>query len=315
MTRLADDIAGVRATSRLGSGLLLALLSAASFGMAGALARGLLEAGWSPGAVVLVRLSVGALALAPFALIALRGRWWLLRAQLRPVLIYGALGMAGTQFCYFSAVSTMDVAPALLIEFTAPVAIVGWLWLRRGQRPRPLTVLGACSAIAGLVFALDLASGADIAWTGAAWAFAAMIGNAAYFLISGETDGVLPPITLAGAGLVLSAVILGVLGAIGILPMHANFDSAVYAIGETPWWAPLVALGVIAAAIAYTTGTAATRRLGSRLASFVALIEVVASALFAWLLLDQQPGPAVIVGGLLIITGVVLVRLGDRDVA
>jgi drug/metabolite transporter (DMT)-like permease len=315
MTRLADDSAGVRAPSRLASGLLLALLSAASFGISGALARGLLEAGWSPGAVVLARLSVGALALAPFALITLRGRWWLLRAQARPVLIYGALGMAGTQFCYFSAVSTMDVAPALLIEFTAPVAIVGWLWLRRGQRPRPLTVLGACSAIAGLVFALDLASGADIAWTGAAWAFAAMIGNAAYFLVSGETDGVLPPITLAGAGLVLSAVILAVLGAIGFLPMRANFDPAVYAIGETPWWAPLVALGVIAAAIAYTTGTAATRRLGSRLASFVALIEVVTSALFAWLLLDQRPGPAVIVGGLLIITGVVLVRLGDRDMA
>lgn len=239
----------------------------------------------------------------------------MLRAQLRPVLIYGALGMAGTQFCYFSAVSTMDVAPALLIEFTAPVAIVGWLWLRRGQRPRPLTVLGACSAIVGLVFALDLASGADIAWAGAAWAFAAMIGNAAYFLVSGETDGVLPPITLAGAGLVLSTIILALLGVTGILPMRANLDPAVYAIGETPWWAPLVALGVIAAAIAYTTGTAATRRLGSRLASFVALIEVVTSALFAWLLLDQQPGPAVVLGGVLIITGVVLVRLADREPA
>ncbi|MEB3369610.1 EamA family transporter [Saccharopolyspora mangrovi] len=313
MTQLADDSAGVRVAPGISGGLLLALLSAGSFGMSGALARGLLEAGWSPGAVVLARLSVGALVLAPFALIALRGRWWLLRAQARPVLIYGALGMAGTQFCYFSAVSTMDVAPALLIEFTAPVAIVGWLWLRRGQRPGPLTLLGAASAIAGLVFALDLASGADVAWTGAAWAFAAMIGNAAYFLISGETDGVLPPITLAGVGLALSAVILAVLGAVGILPMHATFDPAAYAIGETPWWAPLVALGVVSAAVAYVTGTAATRRLGSRLASFVALTEVLASALFAWALLDQRPGAAIVLGGLLIITGVVLVRLGDRN--
>ncbi|MDI2032420.1 EamA family transporter [Saccharopolyspora sp. TS4A08] len=302
----------MRVPPGIGSGLLLALLSAASFGMAGALARGLLEAGWSPGAVVLVRLSVGALTLAPFALIALRGRWSLLRTQARPVLIYGALGMAGTQFCYFSAVSTMDVAPALLIEFTAPVAIVGWLWLRKGQRPRRLTLVGAASAIAGLVFALDLASGADVAWTGAAWAFAAMIGNAAYFLVSGETEGALPPITLAGAGLVLSAAILAVLGVVGILPMHATFTTATYAIGETPWWAPLIALGVLSAAVAYVTGTAATRRLGSRLASFVALTEVLASALFAWALLDQRPGPAVVLGGLLIITGVVLVRLGDR---
>ncbi|RRO15085.1 DMT family transporter [Saccharopolyspora rhizosphaerae] len=313
MTQLANDRAGVRAAPHLGGGLLLALLSAGTFGMSGALARGLLESGWSPGAVVLARLSVGALALAPFALIALRGRWRLLRAQTRPVLIYGGLGMAGTQFCYFSAVSTMDVAPALLIEFTAPVAIVGWLWLRRGQRPTALTLLGAASAIAGLVFALDLASGAGVAWAGAAWAFAAMIGNAAYFLISGETEGVLPPITLAGVGLALSAGILALLGAIGILPMHASSAPAAYAIGGTPWWAPVVALGVLSAAVAYATGTAATRRLGSRLASFVALTEVLASALFAWALLDQRPGVAVVLGGVLIIGGVVLVRLGDRS--
>ena len=315
MTRLENDSAGASAAPALGGGLLLALLSAGSFGVAGALARGLIEAGWSPGAVVLVRLGVGALTLLPFALIALRGRWWLLRAQRRPVLVYGVLGLAGTQFCYFSAVSTMDVAPALLIEFTAPVAIVGWLWLRRGQRPRPLTVLGACSALAGLVFALDLASGAEVAWPGAAWAFAAMIGNAAYFLVSGETGGDLPPIALAGAGLTVAALTLALLGAVGILPMRATSDPAVYAIGETPWWAPLLALGVIAGAVAYATGTAAARRLGSRLASFVALLEVVASALVAWSLLDQQLGPAVVLGGVLIITGVVLVRLADREPA
>ena len=45
--------------------------------------------------------------------------------------------------CYFSAVAKMDVGPALLIEYTAPAAVVAWLWLRRGQRPSRLTVTGA----------------------------------------------------------------------------------------------------------------------------------------------------------------------------
>ncbi|MFC7342341.1 EamA family transporter [Saccharopolyspora griseoalba] len=311
MTRLEDDSAGVRVAPRFSGGLALAVLSAASFGMSGALARGLLEAGWSPGAVVLARLSIGAAALAPFAIAALRGRWRSLRAQLRPLLVYGALGLAGTQFCYFSAVRTMDVAPALLIEFTAPIAIVLWLWVRRGQRPRPLTALGAGTAVLGLVFALDLASGAEVAWTGALWAFAAMIGNAAYFLISGETEDVLPPIALAGTGLAIAAAVLAALGAIGVLPMRANVASAGYAIGTGPWWAPLLALGLISAALAYASGTAAIRRLGSRVGSFVALLEVVAAALFAWLLLDQRPGFSVLLGGLLIIAGVVLVRRAE----
>lgn len=311
MTRIDDDSAGVRIGRRSNGGLALAVISAASFGMAGPLARGLLEAGWSPGAVVLARLSVGAVVLSPFAITALRGRWGLLRTQLRPLLVYGALGLAGTQFCYFSAVGTMDVAPALLIEFTAPIAIVLWLWARRGQRPQPLTLLGGGAAVLGLVFALDLASGAEVAWTGALWAFAAMIGNAAYFLISGETEDVLPPIALAGAGLAVAAAVLAVLGVIGILPMHVNFASAGYAVGAGPWWVPLLTLGLISAALAYASGTAAIRRLGSRVGSFVALLEVVAAALFAWLLLDQRPGLSVLLGGLLIITGVVLVRRAE----
>ena len=59
------------------------------------------------------------------------------------VLLFGAVPVAGAQFAYFSAVERMDVGPALLIEYTAPAAVVVWLWLRHGERPGPLTVAGA----------------------------------------------------------------------------------------------------------------------------------------------------------------------------
>ncbi len=81
------------------------------------------------------------------------------------------------------------------------------------------------------------------------------------------------------------------------------------------WWVPLLVLGVVTAAIAYTTGIAAGRRLGSRLASFVALLEVVAGVLFAWLLLDELPRPVQLVGGVLILAGVVVVKLGEQTTA
>ena len=82
-----------------------------------------------------------------------------------------------------------------------------------------------------------------------------------------------------------------------------------------PFWLPLVGLGVVTAAVAYTTGIAAGRRLGSRLASFVALLEVVAALLFAWLLLDELPQAVQFVGGALILLGVVGVKLGERGTA
>src|SRR5919206_1269103 len=263
MTQLANDTRGVttiRSSRRLGGGVLLAVISATSFGMSGSLARGLMSAGWSPGAIVLARIGIAALVLAPFAAISLRGRWRLVRGQIPQILVYGLVAVAGAQFCYFSAVATMDVAPALLIEYTAPAAVVGWLWIRHGQRPRPLTIAGAGLAAVGLVLVLDLLSGAHLAWSGVAWALAAMVGATAYFLISADGDSGVPPLALAGIGLTIGAVALAVLGAVGVLPMHASSRAATYAIATMSWWEPLLVLGLVTAALAYTTGIAASRR-------------------------------------------------------
>ena len=72
---------------------------------------------------------------------------------------------------------------------------------------------------------------------------------------------------------------------------------------------------VVTAAFAYVTGIAAGRRLGSRLASFVALLEVVTAVVFAWVLLDELPRPVQLVGGLVVLAGVVVVKLGEEAVA
>jgi drug/metabolite transporter (DMT)-like permease len=297
---------------RAAGGLMLALVSATSFGLSGALAGGLLHAGWSAGAAVLCRVAIAAGVVAPMAVRALGGRWDLLAANWRLIAAYGAIAVAGTQFCYFSAIGQMDVGPALLIEYTAPAAIVGWLWLRHGERPAPLTLAGAAIAAAGLVLVLDLVSGADLAVSGVGWALAAMLGAAVYFVLSARADTGLPALSLAGAGLLAGALLLGLLGASGLLPLRASTASATYADVAVPWWLPLAGLGVVTAAVAYTTGIAATRILGSRLASFVALLEVVAAVGFAWLLLAQLPGAAQLAGGVLILLGIAVVRAAER---
>jgi len=313
---MAHDSHGTLAAgSRVASGLGFALVSAASFGMSGALARQLLDGGWSAGAIVLVRVGLAALVVVPFGLVALRGRWTLLRRNTGVVVVYGALAVAGAQFCYFSAVAHMQVGPALLIEYTAPAAVVVWLWLRHGQRPGAVTLAGAGLAAAGLVLVLDLLSGADLSLPGVLWALAAMVGAATYFVISADEGNGLPPMVLAAAGLVLGAVVLAVLGLVGLLPMRASTQDVSYAGRAVAWWVPLVVLGVVTAAVAYATGIAASRRLGSRLASFVALLEVVAGVVFAWLLLDELPRTVQLLGGLLVLAGVVAVKMGERATA
>jgi len=302
------------AATRLTAGLAFAVVSAVSFGMAGGLARGLIEVGWSPGAMTLVRVSLAAVALTPFGLTAMRGRWRLLRGNLGLLVIYGVVAVAGAQFCYFSAVQHMQVGPAILIEFTAPAAVVVFLWLRHGQRPGRMTLAGAGLAALGLVLVLDLVSGADLSVRGVLWSLGAMLGCATYFIISADEDNGLPPLVLAWGGLLVGAVGLGLLGLVGLLPMRASTASASYAGMDVAWWAPLAVLGLVSAALAYVAGIAAGRRLGSRLASFVALLEVVASVCWAWLLLGQLPGAVQLLGGALILAGVVAVKAGERSV-
>jgi drug/metabolite transporter (DMT)-like permease len=94
------------------------VVSAVAFGTSGALGRGLLDTGWSPGALTLVRVGLAAVLVLPFGLRALRGRWELLRRNAALIATYGVLAVAGSQFCYFSAVVHMQVAPALRIEDT-----------------------------------------------------------------------------------------------------------------------------------------------------------------------------------------------------
>ncbi|WP_312172630.1 EamA family transporter [Microbacterium sp.] len=292
-------------------GLPLAIGAAFAFGMSGAWARGLIDAGWTPGAAVTVRVWVAALVLLVPTILSLRGRWGTLRKNAGMVAAYGLLAVTATQLCYFQAVAVMDVGLALLIEYTAPIAVILWLWLRRGERPTRRSVIGAAIAFVGLVLMLDIITGAEVDVAGILWALAAMVGAATYFLLSAKADTGLPPIALAGGGLLLGAVALTVAGLVGILPIAWTTDDIAYRFGTVPWFVPVLAIGLIATALAYVLGIASTRMLGSRLASFIALSEVVAALLFGWLLLGQLPDLLQAVGAALVLVGVVVVKLGE----
>lgn len=311
MSSVMDAMTHDTPRARVGAGLLVALGAAFSFGMSGAWARGLIDAGWTPGAAVTARVWVAALVLLIPTLIALRGRWGLVRRHLGMIAVYGLLAVAATQLFYFQAVAVMDVGIALLIEYTAPIAVVLWLWLRRGEKPSGRSIAGAAVAFVGLVLMLDILTGARVDLGGILWALGAMVGAATYFVLSGRSDTGLPPIALAGLGLLLGALGFTVAGLTGILPMTWTTVDVSYRFGTVPWFVPVLAMGVVATAVAYTLGIASTRMLGSRLASFVALAEVVAALLFGWLLLGQLPNGVQAIGGVLVLAGVVLVKLGE----
>ena len=119
-------------------------------------------------------------------------------------------------------------------------------------------------------------------------------------------------LALAGAVVVYAVVAVAVLSVLGASGTAASTAPVGFVGLTVPWWLPVVLLGVVSAALAYASGIAATRSLGARLASFVALSEVLAALVFAWLLLGEVPRAVQLAGGVLILGGVVAVKRGER---
>ncbi|NMH95139.1 DMT family transporter [Pseudonocardia bannensis] len=291
-------------------GLGLAVLSALSFGLSGPFAKALIDAGWSAGGAVLVRLGGAAVVLA-LVLAAVRpGVVAAVRADGLALLLYGVLAMAGVQVAFFNAVRYMPVSVALLLEYLGPIVVIGWVWLVRRQPPSPRTLLGGVVAMLGLTLVVEVWTGVGLRWEGVAWGLLAAACQASYFLVADRAGATTPPLVLAGVGMGVGVMTVALLGLVGLLPVVVDVAAAPVLLGgaDIGWPAAAVVLVLVSTVFAYLTGVAAIARIGASRGSLVALLEVVASAVASWLLLAEVPSAMQVAGGVLILAGVVLTR-------
>lgn len=291
--------------------LLLALISAAAFALSGSFAKSLFDVGWSPGAAVAARIGGAAAVLLIPVIVTLVRNWAAVKGSLGRVAIYGVVPIALCQLFYFNAVQHLSVGVALLLEYLSPVLLVGWAWAMTRQRPRVLTIIGAVSAMAGLVLVLDLAGSQKVSVEGILWGLAAAVCSAVYFIMSARSGDNVPPILMAGGGMAVGAVMIIGLGIAGILPMAFTFEYPVFAGMQVHWLVPVLGLVLITTVFAYVVGIVSTRGLGSKVASFMALFEVLFAVVWAWILLGELPRAIQLLGGVAIMGGVVLVRLDE----
>jgi len=294
--------------SSTSAGLVAALVSAVAFGTSGAFVKPLLEAGWSPAAAVTARALAGGVVLLPFVLVALRGRWAALWRGRWRVLGMGAIAVAYAQLAYFAAIRRIPVSTALLVEYLAPLLLVGFAWATTRRMPGPTVLAGSALAVGGLVLVIGPGALHAVDPIGLVYAFGASIGCALYFVIAARPSDGLPPVVLAGAGLLVGGAVLAAAGATGVLRFTTTYGDLPLLGSQRPWWVPLLVVAVVGTALAYAAGITGSGLLGSRLASFIGLLEVVSAALWAWLLLGERLTPLQLVGGVLILGGIAAVR-------
>ena len=213
------------------------------------------------------------------------------------MLAYRVVAIALAQLCYFSAVQYLSVGVALLLEYLAPVILIAWHWARTQRRPARPVLAGAGLSIVGLAFVLDLRTGLTLNPVGVVWVWVPPCVSARTSSSARTRDPMHnPPAAVDDSrDWHRCGDLTGRLGG-GILPLAAQTGVTVLADRAVGWWLPALLLILISAVLAYPSGIVAVRRLGSSLASFVSLTEVIFAVVLAFVLLGQRPGPMQLLG-------------------
>ena len=302
-------------TQSRNTGMIIAVLTAIAFAGSGPFVKPLLIAGWSPGAAVIIRMIGAAVIILPIALRQTRHDLGVWRRRWRWILGYGLIAMAACQYFYYASISLMPVGIALLIQYLAPVLLLMAAWVQTKHRPASMSLVGAALSVAGLLLALDLGSaGGGLNPVGILLAACAAVSVCGYYLMAAAIPDDLPPTALIGGGLVIGATSLSLVGATGLIPLVAVFDTVTLFGAEAPWWVTMAIVVVVGTCAGYLGGVFAAKILGSRLASFFGLLEVLATLVVSALLLGEIPSWMQAIGAALVIGGVVCVRLAPDTV-
>lgn len=320
-------------------GLGLVVLSACGFGSGALFAKPIYASGVDWLTLLSWRFLLAALLSWGWLLLWPAQRRALRRLSRRRVLVLVLLGLLylGNSGTYFAGLETVDASLAALIVYLYPalVAVMSIRFARRLEGRRAWAALAlATSGVALAVGGIEPGAAPPLA--GLLLVLASPLIYAVWIILaarlSGERAGdggggrpaPTPPhdsetttrpeqtepapaaaimLSATAAGWWLSALALGRPMAPTSIPAEA--------------WLPLLGIGLLATAIAVQAFYAGARRIGAAQASLVSTIEPVYTIVLATLLLGEVLGPIQLVGGILVITGVVIAQLGEvrRDEA
>jgi drug/metabolite transporter (DMT)-like permease len=233
-------------------------------------------------------------------LIARTGRGLPPRGTIMRGLLLGMICQSGQTFLFASALTRIDAALAILLLYAYPAMITVAAVLIGRERltlPRVIALLAATTGVA-LVVAGPRGGTGDLLGIFLA------LGAAAIYTVTLLTGHAIlratPPFMLAALVATGAAITFTTAG---VASRSIRFDFK-------PWgWLPIIGLALCASVLATVANYAGITRVGPTVASILGTMEIPLGVLFATLLLGERLFPVQIVGGLLVLSAVLLLQL------
>jgi drug/metabolite transporter (DMT)-like permease len=294
------------------TGYALYLLAAFLFALNGTVSKSILLTGMDPARLSQLRVTGAFLILLAFVAINRPHTLRIRKGEVWILLTYGILGVAMTQYLYFVAIRYLPVSVALLIEFTAPIMVALWFRFGLKEPTRQLVWAALGLAMLGLALVAQVWQGFTLNLIGVLAAFGAAVALSIYYVLGDKQ--VRPPEPRDPVSLTMWGF-----GAASLFWFIAQ-----------PWWGfpwetlsgvsePLGSAGitlsipalsvwmiVMGTVIPFWLAVSAMKHIRASQASTIGLTEPLLATIIAWLVLGEVLTPMQILGGVLILTGVIV---------
>ncbi len=232
-----------------------------------------------------------------------------LRIRLRDVpflALFGTVALAGVHAAYFLAISHTNVATAVLLEYLAPVIVLGFSVVFLGERMTWALPVGVALSIGGCALVVGVAGGAELAVTsaGLAWGLAAAGFFAFYQLLGKWAVPRYSPWTLLTYGL-LAASVFWIVYLGGFAEMRALMI-------EPAGGAAVVYIAVASTIIPFGASLKALHYIDATKAVVTSTLEPVLAGIAGWVVLAEMFDAWQVLGGVLVLAAIVVVQRSDR---
>lgn len=232
---------------------------------------------------------------------------WRSRPERTRVGLLVALGIALVlvNVAYYVAISRIPVAVALVIQYTAPVLVVGWASVVSRRAPSFEVLVALFAALLGVVLVVELASGdlGRMDGIGIAMGLASAVFFAAYALLAERTGA-----TYGSSGAMLRG--FGVASALWVVfQIPRGFPAELVDPENLPEVLYVGVAGTLGPFFLFAWGVA---RVGAERAAIAATLEPVFAAAVAWVWLRQTLSTSQLVGGALVVGAVSFLQAQRR---
>jgi drug/metabolite transporter (DMT)-like permease len=292
-----------------------ALLSALLFGANGSVAKVLIDAGITPAQLTFFRCASAALIGGAVLLATNREALRVSLRQLASLAVLGVVGVAMVQWLYAIALDKLPVGIALLVEYTAvlAVAVIARVFFAETVKPR-LWLAIACVLLGLGVVAKIWAS--DLAPVGVAFAGLAAVAFTIYLLLGEHLVVRTSPLATAFWSMSFAALFWVIFSGWWNINPHLlarRISLGGHLAGTVlPVWALLCYVMALGSFVPFLLSFVALGRLRATPAGIVATTEVIFAFTVAWLWLGEALDAWQLVGASVVIAGVGLAQTARR---